>query len=153
MKANEKKSKAFIFSYDAVISLMFVVTFLAFLTYYIGTFSYSTMKNYEILRGLTTALDTMISNGKITQATQQEIQGNNYLAKRELRDELRRLFGKKGKHKITIEIYTQTGSLAYEIESAYPEYARESKKKNTYSVTNIFSTGDYYGIAKLQEWN
>jgi len=146
-------NKAFIFSYDAVISLMFIVFFLFFLTYYINTFSYSSLKNYEITRSTNTALDTLITNGKIDYATQKAIHGQTILAEVTLRGELKKIFGKKHKEKITLKIYDSSMNLIYTIQSTYPQKASLSKTKQTYSVNNLFTSGDYYGIAKLQVWN
>jgi len=148
---NEKKG--FIFSYDAVISLLFIVTFLTFLVYYTNSFSYSSMKDYEVIRETTTALDTLIISGEIQNATELTIQGNQAQAESNLRKQLRSLFGKNHKEKLTIEVYDLTGNRLYLIEASYPQTAHTSKKRVTYSSMNVFSTGNYYGIAKLQVWN
>ena len=146
-------NKAFIFSYDAVVALMFIVFFLSFLTYYVNSFSYSSLKNYEITRSADTALNAMIANGKINYAVQKTIQGQSNLAENTLRTELKKLLGKKSKEKITIKVYDSSMNLIYTIQSTYPQRASLSKTKRTYSVNNLFASGDYYGIARLQVWN
>ena len=149
----KSEKKAFIFSYDAVISLLLIVTFLTFITYYTNTYSYSTMKDYETIRNMDTALNTLIASGEIQQAVQQTIIGNSIQAKANLRQSLQEIVGKKCKAKLTIEVYNSAGARIYLIEAQYPEKAHTSKKKTIYSTSNIFSTGDYYGTVKLQEWN
>ena len=145
-------NKAFIFSYDAVVALMFVVFFLSFLTYYVNSFSYSSLKDYEITRSADTALNTMIANGKINYAVQKTIQGQATLAEIALRNELGGLFGKKSKEKLTLKVYDSSMDLIYTIYSTYPQSASLSKTKRTYSANSLFASGDYYGIARLQVW-
>ncbi len=145
--------KGFIFSYDAVVSLMFVVFFLSFLTYYVNSFSYSSMKDYETIRSMDSVLNTMIADGSMSSALHQEIQGNTAEAQQLLKQKISTLLGKKFKAKITIYAYDSSGNVVYKIESAYPSYARASKNRKAYSVNSFFSAEGYYGIASLQTWS
>ena len=144
--------KAFICSYDAVITLMFIIIFLLFITYYTNTFSYSTMENYEITRNMDAALKIAITNGEIADAVQKLENGQANLAENNLRSELKKLFGSRHNEKITIKVYNPSMSLVYSIQSAYPTTATLSKDEKAITVRHLFNSGDYYGIAELQLW-
>ena len=145
-------NKAFIFSYDAMISLMLIVIFISFTTYYVGSFSYSSFEDYELMRSTDSILKTMIADGTFFSAVQSEQNGNTAQAKASLRQELRRLFGNRHKQKATVEIYDSSMNLVYSIEAYQPQNARISFNEKVIASRQLFSYDDYYGIVKLQVW-
>ena len=146
-------AKGFIFSYDVVISMMFLVIFTTFLTYYVGSFSYSSFENYEIIRMMDSSVKTLISDGSVNLAVQREVNGQTNLAKNGLRSELRNIFGKRHSEKIIIDVYDSgTMNKVYSIESVNPNNVVEPKLQRVYSVRHVFTYEEYYGIVKLQLW-
>ena len=144
--------RGFIFSYDAVVALSIIVVFIAFLTYYVNSFPYSSFQNYEVIRSTSTMLGTMISKGEINKAVEEYESGNTLQAKLYLSNSLKSFFKNKYHFKITIKLYSPSGQLTNSFYSYYPSASSLSKTKNTYSVSNIFFTGNEYGIAQLQTW-
>ncbi len=144
--------RGFIFSYDAVVALSIVVVFIAFLTYYVNSFPYSSFQNYEVIRSTSTMLDTMIASGNVEQAVEEYQAGQRVQAQQLLMNSIKSFYKNKYHFKLTIKVYDTSGHLATIFSSYYPMASSLSKTKNTYSVSNIFFTGNEYGIAQLQTW-
>ena len=144
--------KGFIFSYDAVVALSIVVVFIAFLTYYVNSFPYSSFQDYEVIRSTSTMLNTMIASGEVSQAVQEYEAGSHNQAEQALRNSIKSFYENKYHFKITIKAYNPSGQLVTSFSSYYPSASTLSRTKNTYSVSSIFFTGNEYGIVQLQAW-
>ncbi len=144
--------KGFVFSLDAVVSLLLIASFSVFAIAFMQSFPFSQISGVETALQTSTALQAMRAKGDLDRAVSYAVNGNTLQAQTLLRNALSTLFKSKHKKQLTIKVYDSSMNPIVTIQARSPSSARPLKDSTVSSNVQTFVSGDYYAIVYLQVW-
>jgi hypothetical protein len=144
--------KGFVFSFDAVFALAFVVSIAVVIVLYTPAIPYSKMQQYELHRYADTSLSSLLRSGDINSALDKVFQGQTNAAKNMLKGKLLDLYGQRYNKAISLQVFYANMTQAVDFRASHPADVYPNSGDMVAVVRTTFVYKDMYGIATLQIW-
>jgi|GEM_PF-5263027 len=144
--------KGFVFSVDAVISLLLLLTALSGIYMILESTPYSRLPKYDEFMRSSSVLNVVKNDPRFGQVLDNAIAGNSNQATRLLRNLVKEASGKKKRTRVELKVYNSTAEVAV-VKASYPANKQPSTSDSVSAVSKTFVyEGEYYGTITLRTW-
>ncbi|MBS3060900.1 MAG: hypothetical protein J4432_05335 [DPANN group archaeon] len=142
--------RGFVFSFDAVVGLVFMILFGSFIISYLDQSDFSQYRLYERYAAADSGLTAIIASGSVQTAVNESIQVGSQTAGATLRGVMGLLEG-GARYQLQIEVFNSTAKYV-DISESTPRGRIPTTRDTVLVSRKVFSYGGDYGIATLRTW-